>query len=408
MRILHTSDWHLGQKFINQGREAEHEGALDWLLQTIADKQVDALIVAGDIFDVSNPPVSAEEQYYSFLTRLKNTGCRHVVITGGNHDSPSKLNAPRGLLRALDVHVVGCTAADPADELIELRHADGRPAALVVAVPFLRDKDFKYTIPGETLNARVKRIQLGLQHHYARAAELARERLEALDERVPVIATGHLYAKGALANPEQANIYIGNLENVEPDEFPEVFDYVALGHIHRAQRVGKKGHVRYSGSLIPLSFSEVEDVKSVVLAELEAGQGLTGLRELEVPTFRRLITLRGPLEEVEEKIRECHQPGDLLPAWVEAVVESDYALSGLDRRLRECAQDLYLDLLKIRNERRFTTFEEADEIEQLTDLTVEDVFRKRCAGKEKAEADQLLQTFRDLREWVAEHPDKLR
>ena len=408
MRLLHTSDWHLGQKFINQGREAEHEAALEWLLETIRAKSVEVLIVAGDIFDVSNPPVTAEEQYYRFLTRLKGTCCRHVVITGGNHDSPSKLNAPRGLLRALDVHVIGSTADDLSEEIVELRDEHGEVMAIVVAVPFLRDKDFKFLIPGESFGARVKRIQAGIHRHYAAVADLAEQRLDRLGRRVPVIATGHLYASGTVAAPEQANIYVGNLENIAADQFPALSDYVALGHIHRAQPIGGLDHIRYSGSLIPLSFSEVEDIKSVVLADFEPGRGLTNLRDLAVPTFRRLVTLRGPLEEIEDKLREANQPDDPLPAWVEVIVESDYAMPGLDRRLREFAADFNMELLKIRNERRFNTLEESVSVEALEDMTIEEVFLKRCAGETSEELENLVQTFRELRDWANQHPERLR
>jgi exonuclease SbcD len=408
MRLLHTSDWHLGQKFINQGREAEHEAALDWLLETIRSKGVEVLVVAGDIFDVSSPPITAEELYYRFLTRLKTTDCRHVVITGGNHDSPSKLNAPRGLLRALDVHVVGSTGDDLAEEIVEIRDRAGEVQGLVVAVPFLRDKDFKFLIPGETFGARVRRIQAGIHRHYAALADLVEQRLDQLGRRVPVVATGHLYTQGALAAPEQANIYVGNLENIAADQFPAIFDYIALGHIHRAQAIGGREHIRYSGSLIPLSFSELDDVKGVVLADLEPGRGVVNLRELGLPTFRRLLTIRGPLEDVEEKLVAANQPDDPLRAWVEVIVESDYALPGVDRRLRELAAGFNMELLKVRNDRRYTTLEESVEVEALEDLSIEEVFRKRCAGETEEELEHLVQTFRELRDWANQQAERLR
>lgn len=408
MRLLHTSDWHLGQKFINQSRETEHEGALEWLLHTIREQSVDLLIVAGDVFDVSSPPVSAEEQYYRFLTRLRDTGCRHVVVIGGNHDSPSKLDAPRGLLRALDVHVVGSTTGELADELIELRGPDGELQALVAAVPFLRDKDFKFTISGETLDARHRRIQAGILQHYEELAGLVKKRLKGLKKKPPVIATGHLYAKGAQAAEEQANIYVGNLENIDAGQFPELFDYVALGHIHRPQALGKHKHIRYSGSPIPLSFSEVQERKIVVLADFEAGKGLTQLQELPIPVQRRLLSLRGAQAEVELKLQQAHDPEAPLPAWVEVTVESDYAVPGLDQHLRALTADMRLSILKLRNERRFDPVDGEETAEQLENLSPEEVFEKRCAGAGAEERDELLQTFRELRAWAAENADKIR
>jgi len=106
MKILHTSDWHLGQKFLSKDRIDEHQSALDWLRQTIIEQEIDVLLVSGDIFDIGNPPSYARHLYYRFLTSLQGTYCRHVVITGGNHDSPSMLNAPKELLEILNVYVV--------------------------------------------------------------------------------------------------------------------------------------------------------------------------------------------------------------------------------------------------------------------------------------------------------------
>lgn len=408
MRVLHTSDWHLGQKFINQTRDAEHAASLDWLLGVIHNKGVDVLVVAGDIFDVSNPPVSAEEQYYSFLTRLQKTACRHVVITGGNHDSPSKLNAPRGLLRALNVHVIGSTTDDLEEEIVELHSPTGEIQALIAAVPFLRDRDFKYTLPGETFNARIERIKSGIERHYESVARLATERLEKIARKVPVIAMGHLYARGAEAAPEQANIYIGNLENISADRFSEVFDYVALGHIHRAQEVGGRRNIRYSGSLIPLSFSEVEDVKSVVLADFDENNNLANIRDLAVPVFRRLLTIRGPLAVVEQALSDADDPEELLPAWVEVIVESDTVQAGVDRHLREMAANLNLELLKIRNDVRYKPLEEVISVAALEDLSIDEVFKKRCENEPEDVRESLMITFLELREWANQNADKLR
>lgn len=402
LRVLHTSDWHLGQKFINQSREAEHGLALEWLLQTIENERIDLLIVAGDIFDVNNPPVSAEELYYRFLTRLKSTCCRHVVIIGGNHDSPSKLDAPRGLLRALDMHVLGCATEDPADEIIELKNAAGELEALVAAVPFLRDKDFKITVAGESTDDRIDRIKEGIYRHYALAGEQAAARAR---PGVPVLATGHLYAKGASSSGEQNNIYIGNLENIAAEQFPAIFDYVALGHIHRAQKVGKKNHIRYSGSLLPLSFSEISDKKSVLTVEFEPGKGLSAVREIPVPVFRRLLSLRGSLAKVEEKLQKANLPEDPLPAWVEIVVDGENTVGSLDRHLRELAKGFHLDILKIKHEHHAESLDQYTEVENLDALTPEEVFEKLLESRAEQDKTALLNTFRELRQWAEERGD---
>jgi DNA repair protein SbcD/Mre11 len=408
MKILHTSDWHLGQKFIGQSRDAEHEAALDWLLDTVQSEDVEVLIVAGDIFDVNNPPVSAENLYFRFLARLLRTRCRHIVITGGNHDSPIRLEAPQQLLKSLGIHIVGAATGNPADEIIELYDAAGRLEAIVAAVPFLRDRDFRVSLSGESTEERILRIQEGIAQHYAQVAALVEERLAGLGgERPPVIATGHLYARGASAAPEQNNIYIGNLDNISAEAFPPIFDYVALGHIHRAQKVGKKDHIRYSGSLIPLSFSETNDKKTVYLLEMAPGKGLIQVAEKNVPGFRRLISLQGTLATVEEKLRKAHDADAWLPAWVEVLIEGDPGLAALDRHLREFSKDWRLDILKIRRERQAASLSDQMDVLQLESLSPEDVFRQRCIsqGLDETEIQNMILIFRELNEWMLENED---
>jgi exonuclease SbcD len=215
---------------------------------------------------------------------------------------------------------------------------------------------------------------------------------------VPVISTGHLYAKGASSSGEQNNIYIGNLENITAEQFPTLFDYIALGHIHRPQKVGKQHHIRYCGSLIPLSFSEISDKKLVLICDFEPEKGLKAVREIPVPVFRRLATLRGSLSEIESKLTALDDPEAILPTWAEIVVEGDPGIASLDRHLRDYAAGMRLDILKIRNERKRTALDESVEVESLDALTPEEVFLKRCEtmGIGEAETTELLETFRRL------------
>ena len=166
MKLIHTSDWHLGQKFLSHEREDEHRRALEWLLDLVKDEEPDALIVAGDIFDIANPPNSARRLYYDFLRRMIGSRCRHIVITGGNHDSPSMLDAPRDLLKLLNVHVVGAVTGNVADEIIELRDREGRLEAVVAAVPFLRDGDLRYSVAGESVADRIQQLSHAILEHF--------------------------------------------------------------------------------------------------------------------------------------------------------------------------------------------------------------------------------------------------
>ncbi|RME92252.1 MAG: exonuclease subunit SbcD [Bacteroidetes bacterium] len=401
MKILHTADWHLGQRLLQNDRSEEFRLALDWLLHTIQAEAVDVLLVAGDIFDIGNPPNQARQLYYNFLKRLLTVGCRHVVITGGNHDSPAMLNAPRELLQALNIHIVGAATADLADELIVLRAADGGVAAVVAAVPFLRDRDLRTSTMGESERDRQSRLQEGLTQHYRELAELARAHAE---QDVPILAMGHLYAKGAVAADKQDNIYVGNRENMEAEQFPDIFHYVALGHIHRAQRVGEAEHIRYSGSLIPLSFSETADQKIVYIVEF-AGAQLRDIRPLEVPVFRRLKTIQGSLEKVQESLeRFAAKPDRLLTPWVEAIIDTEQYVPQLDQVLRTFAEKMPLELVKIKINRPYQDLAmSALEVPELEYLEVEEVFLRKCRSEgelSEAAIEQLLLTFRELQDWM--------
>lgn len=400
LRILHTSDWHLGHKLLNQERREEHQLALDWLLETIQKESVDVLLVAGDIFDTGNPPNYARQLYFDFLVRLRATGCRHVVVTGGNHDSPSMLDAPRALLSHLNIHVRGAATEDPADELVLLRDAAGAPEALVAAVPFLRDRDLRYSQAGETSDERRRKVQEGIRRHYQEVGHLA-EALS-LPSDLPLIAMGHLYAEGAIASAAQDNIYTGDRENIQAKEFPSCFHYVALGHIHRAQTVGDSPHVRYSGSLIPLDFSETKDDKSVYCLDFR-GAELAQLRALPVPTFRRLKSIRGPREKVEAALRRFTAKERNLTPWVDIVVDTDRPLPHLHEELRTLVADQDVQLLAVRLDRQYETGQTLADLPDLESTDVEEVFRRRCAGQgelPEAEWQELLADFRELREWM--------
>ncbi|MCI5083329.1 MAG: exonuclease SbcCD subunit D C-terminal domain-containing protein [Saprospiraceae bacterium] len=401
MKILHTSDWHLGQKFLHFDRTEEHQRALDWLLHCITDQQVDALIVAGDIFDIGNPPNYARRMYYQFLTQLITSPCRHIIIIGGNHDSPAMLNAPAELLKVMNVHILGSATAQPEDQILELKNSQGELEAVVAAVPFLRDRDLHYSLAGEGGADRVDRVKQGIYQHYQQMGDLVQP-FGKYD--IPKLTTGHLYATGAEASDKQDNIYIGNKENIKASQFPEIFDYVALGHIHRPQQIGGQAHVRYCGSIIPLSFSETKDDKSVTFLHFK-GAKLEKLEELPIPTFRRLKTIEGDLPSVKQKIREFVERDEReLTPWVEVVVETDTIHPRLDLELQEFVQDMNIELLKIRDKRKHQALQNQVEEPELEDLDAMEVFQKKCAayGTLPENMEALEQTFKELQSWMTE------
>ncbi len=404
LHVLHTADWHLGQKFLNFDRQEEHQMALDWLKDTISKKEIDVLIIAGDVFDIQNPPNYAREMYYNFLFQLRDTNCRHIVIIGGNHDSPAMLNAPKLALKALNAYVVGSASDTSNSDVIKLKNEVGKLEAVIAAVPFLRDQDIRRSVVGETDLERIERIKLGIVRHYEKMGE---EVKKYVDEKVPIIATGHLYAKGAEASADQNNIYIGNRENISASQFPAIFDYVALGHIHRAQYLGEQEHVRYSGSIIPLRFKETKDDKSVTEIIFE-DRSIQSINMIPIPEFRRLKTIEGDIEKVRDSLeRFAKKEREGLAPWVEIMVETDQFIPNLDADLRELVKDASLQILKIKTLRQHHALAQGAEMKDLEELDPEEVFKQKCTsyGSPPEQMEQLVGTFRELKTWMNEQED---
>ncbi|GAA3955753.1 exonuclease subunit SbcD [Hymenobacter algoricola] len=405
MRVLHTADWHLGQRFISgHERTEEHRHFLDWLVQTVQEQRVAVLIIAGDVFDTGSPSNQALELYYSFLLNMQATGCRDIVVVGGNHDSPATLNAPARLLRHLRVHVVGCVPECFEDQVLVLHDAAGQPGLVVCAVPFLRDRDVRLSVPGEAAEEREQRIKQGIADHYARVAEHDTVwQLKAAG--VPVLATGHLYAAGAAPSDSERTIHVGNLGQVTAEHFPEIFDYVALGHIHRPQRVGGREHIRYSGSPIALSFSEVDHPKEVLVLEFAAGR-LHTLETLPVPGARRLVRFHGPLDEVIGSLSAYDNTGYPLPAWVDVEIRSELTQLEVADALLKVIGALDRTQLEVLSRRHFRLvvlkpLGEASEeplTRSLHDFTEREVFEQRLAAEPEEVRAELLRTFDELLE----------
>lgn len=381
MKVLHTSDWHLGQRLKELTREEEQQLALDWLVDTIDTESVDVLVVSGDIFDTPTPSNAVREQYYAFLARLLRTSCQHVVLIAGNHDSASLLQAPQSLLRPLNIHIVATPHEDPTHDILRLTLRNGE-TLLVAAVPFLRDRDILRSVALESELTRVQRIQQGIIEHYCRLADALPEEAASW----PVLATGHLYAAGAAtSNDNKDNIYLGNLENIRADQFPTAFDYVALGHIHRAQPVQQR-HIRYSGSLIPLSFKEAQEPKSVTLLTFD-GKTLSTIDHLPVPTYRALVQLVGSLDEIKTALKALPAPHSF-PTLVAIDLHAPAYSPGLERDLRDLAAQHDLLVTHIRTitpdtDRAHWT---QDDTRDLADLTVQEVFAARCQASQLDEA----------------------
>lgn len=408
MRVLHTSDWHLGQRLVNLERTEEHQHFLDWLLQTVVQEQVEVLLMSGDVFDNGAPSNAALKLYYGFLRRICATCCRHIIITGGNHDSVSTLNAPRELLECFNIYVIGGASADPLQELLELRCAQGKLQLIVCAVPFLRDRDVRLSVPGETFEEREQRIKQGIAAHYeAFVPHLHQYKAQ----NIPVVAMGHLFAAGGSASDSEKDIHVGNLGQIGADQFSQEFDYVALGHLHRPQQVNKTHHIRYSGSPIPLSFSEVTDKKVVFILYFEAGK-LADLRELDIPCRRQLVRFRGPLEKVKQQIAAFDNSAYTLTAWAELQLELDAPLPDLHEQLEEVLR-LKSDVLQLLIHRPPIIKNATETLDaqlqpeaDLHTLREQDVFLKRCQSTyPDSDHTELMATFSELLELMGQQEE---
>ena len=388
MKILHTSDWHLGQKLLYNDRHEEHQRALRWLHDCIVAAQIDVLLVAGDIFDMPNPPHEARKLYYRFLAGLVGTCCQHIIITGGNHDSAAMLNAPQELLAMLNIYVVGAATEDPAQQIITLRDANGSPSLVVAAVPFLRESDLKKSVTNETATERYAAIQAGIAAHFTQVADLIAAQLPA-QKTFPVVAMAHLFATNATDNKErQSSIYVGNIENINAAAFPPIFDYVALGHIHRAQTL-QPAHIRYSGSLIPLSFAEATNTQTVTVATFAEDTGaLCSLLPIEVPLARKLVKISGSLDEVLLQIANTDLAEGALPTWAAVTVFADSAIPLLDALLREAAAKVRLEVLYYKVVTAATALLPTQTLHSSLDsLTEMDVFLRKCASDGLSDED---------------------
>lgn len=366
MKLLHTSDWHLGQNFMGKSRAEEHSVFLQWLTRTIKERQIELLIVSGDIFDTGTPPNYALELYYNFLKSLMDTACRNIIITGGNHDSVATLKVSREILRLLDIHVIASGGEDD-ETLIEIEE-DGELEAIVCAVPFLRDATVRKSIGGESISEREKALEEGIRRYYEDLYEKA-SKIRG-DRDIPIIATGHLTTVGSVSSDSEREIYIGGTMNISGAFFAESFDYVALGHLHKNQRAGCDS-VRYSGSPIALSFAEASATKRVNLVSFEGRKPL--VEELEIPVFRRLLTIRGDKRSVLEELASVED----MESWIEVRLEDENPLAAT-QEIRSVAERKGLSLLAVKTERfdRPLSMEEGG-IADLDDLKPDEVFAKR-------------------------------
>lgn len=389
MRIIHTSDWHLGQNFYSKSRAAEHSAFLDWLLSNAQQHEVDAIIVAGDIFDTGSPPSYARELYNHFVVQLQQAGCQLVVLAG-NHDSVATLNESRDILAFLKTTVVA--NAGHAPFILPLR--DGTPGAVFCPVPFLRPRELVTSQAGHSSGEKQQQLLNAISDYYQQQYQQACDLRG--DRPLPIIASGHLTTVGASKSDAVRDIYIGTLEAFPASHFPPV-DYIALGHIHRAQLVGGNEHIRYSGSPISLSFDETGKSKSVNLVTFTDGL-LTDVSPLTVPVTQPLAVLKGDFASISEQLTQWRDaPADPV-TWLDIEITSDEYLHDIQRKIQAQTDDLPVEVLLVRRSRaQRERILAGERRETLSELRVEEVFERRLAQEtlEETQQQRLKQLFNE-------------
>ena len=375
MKIIHTSDWHLGRLLRDERRDDALSEFLDWLLKTMAEQQCDALLVSGDIFDTTVPSSAAQKLYYSFLARVKSeTCCRSVIITGGNHDSPMLLAAPKELLAALNIHVTGRAARNPGDEVVLVKDTDGNAIGIVLAVPFLREGDLHTLSDEETQADRRTRLIEAVRKHYEDVTNAATALYPEYSARLPLIAMGHLFAAGGATGTTERNLYVGSLGDVPDAIFPAAIDYLALGHLHRPQIVAKNPAHRYCGSPVALDFSEAKTDHLVLLVEFTGKTPV--VTEIPVPQSDRLIHLEGTADEILAAAKTALT--DTRPGLIEAVHTGKLPAPGLESELQALLKGSSIKLIRVAD-RAITrpTLARKNNVQSVEELTPEKVFELR-------------------------------
>lgn len=394
MKVLHTADWHLGQRLCGRDREEEHQRFLRWLMETIRERGAQLLLVAGDIFDTPHPNHSSVQLYYDFLRDLAASDCQAIIVAG-NHDSPAQLNAPRQLLRRLNIHVVGSPSSQHVDDVILISpSSDSVEQSLAVcAIPFLRERDLTSIIVGERGQDREERMRLALRQHFSEMRLLA----EPYRQRGwPILATGHLAIQGSARSEEDKELYLGHLGTINGSHLPGDFDYLALGHLHQAHEVAGNTRMRYAGSPLPVSFAEAHHEKRLVLLEFEQAE-LADIQWIAVPIQRRLHRFVGTLSTLRKWLRDL--PQSELASWLEITFSPEEQSLEASNLAGELAAEAGCEALKIiAPEKPVSEPSWAEGSVSLKDLSPMDVFEQRCRQEELVEeaSAQLRETFAEL------------
>lgn len=413
MKILHTADWHIGQLFHEYDRTYEHQQFLDWLLQTLTREAIDVLLISGDVFDLSNPSAASIRMFYKFLNNaVKDSPDLQIIVTAGNHDSAARLESPKPLLEASNIHIVGVVEKNEDGSInygklvIPLKDSSGEIISWCMAVPFLRMGDYPV-------------VQDAQNPYAAGVAKLYEEAYEyvCLKKQTgqSVICMGHLHAQqsetGDMDKVER--LIMGGVECISAAAFHEDICYVALGHIHKAQRLGGKEHIRYCGSPLPMSFSELHYKHQVVIFEIENGK-VNNIQAIEIPVAVKLKSVPELHATIETVLSELNKLPDTTTAketapFLEVRVLVDGPDPGRRYKIEQALSRKHVRLAAISVKSSATPQGEpvpANLQQKLDDLKPEDIFSniyQKTYGN--AVPEEMLQLFNQVTQEVAQLED---
>ena len=387
MRILHTSDWHIGHQLYERRRLDEHRQFLDWLLKTLQENAVDVLLVAGDIFDTALPSSDATNLYYRFLFRLYSETHAHAVITAGNHDSAMHLAAPQEFLRMGRIHVVGVASA-PAACVVTLPSEN--PSVAIAAVPYLYESDLLSHISFETEPERAERHRERLKAFYHQC-------VECMPPELSKILMGHLFVQGGKVGDSERNIQIGGATAMRISDFPDEVTYIALGHLHRPHPItGASCPVQYAGSPLPLRFNEASYAKKVYLLDVPT-VGDAQVAEIEIPVFKELRTVTGNIDEVRSAAMSSEWAGK----YIQVQLKLNQPAVGISDEIRKIFDQRGGDVLSVEIELPAQTDRPEIPIEDMQQPT--EIFEQFHKEKFNESPDEvMMKTFDELLRLVKE------
>lgn len=402
MRLFHTSDWHLGQNLHGQERDFEHASFLTWLLTRLAERKPDVLLIAGDIFDTVNPPVKSQERLYDFIVSAHEQNPQlTIVMIAGNHDSGSRIELPAPLMRRLRTHALGRVlwlddgVLDVDRLLLPLSNAKGKVLGWCLALPFLRPAE----VTGAALGGDYLRGIGQVHEMLIAAANQRRKKGQAL------IAISHAHmAGGSVSEDSERSLIIGNAEALPASLFGDSITYVALGHLHKPQRINGQDRIRYSGSPIPLSFSEIGYQHQILEIECD-GDKLVSVKPLLIPRAVNLQRIGpAPLADLLLQLRDLPDI-DLLAdvdrqPWLEVRVRLDEPQPDLRNQIEAALEGKAVRLVRIAAEYAGKGGRDEDanqDLIELDQLSPQELFSRAWLDSYGSEVDeQTLQDFATL------------